>query len=179
MKISVVQSVAEALFRYHSGKYATLPLVEELRRSIKEYPSIGAVSIKASAGRDLMFSVYTRNTFHGMVDHTRRPAVPQPDKKTLLEQTILALISAVVLNFRASPDQMTVKAHGRAKPRWDIATNDDLARVVLLGLSAPVSVITLSDEEFSVFVGGEVVSGWSFRPPEYFNQVLRFPNITR
>lgn len=80
MKISVVQSVAEALFRYHSGKYATLPLVEELRRSIKEYPSIGAVSIKASAGRDLMFSVYTRNTFHGMVDHTRRPAVPQPDK---------------------------------------------------------------------------------------------------
>lgn len=59
----------------------------------------------------------------------------------------------MVLNFRASPDQMTVKAHGRAKPRWDIATNDDLARVVLLGLSAPVSVITLSDEEFSVFVG--------------------------
>lgn len=178
MKEQVVQTVAEAFFRYHSGRFATLPQLELLKQDIKELGQFGAIGITATVGRDLDLFFYSRETFHGMIDRMRKPAIPDPDKEELFEQTLKNVLMSVMLQFKSMPNDFTVKRFTRfGGARWDFVKEDELAMAIGEGLRSKHASFVLSSDAFSVFTGYKGANGWLFRPPRYFGNVIRFPDI--
>lgn len=179
MKEQVVQTMAEAFFRYHAGRYATLPQLELLKQDINRLGQFGAIGITAAVGRDLDLFFYSRNTFHGMVERMRKPAIADQNKEDLFEQTLKTILMTVMLHFRTTPEEFTVKRYNTfGSKRWDIAKNNELLEAMVEGLRAKYSTIVLSEDKLSIFTGFQGSAGWVFRPPRYFNNIIRFPDIT-
>ncbi len=179
MKDSIVLDLVEHMLRYHAGRYATLPVVEALKRDLTALAPFGAVAFNVNVGREMTCMFFSRNSLHGLIATRRYPALDHEEKNDAFPALVESWIKNVVLTLKTTPNAFTVKSyHYPFDRKWRMVDHDELGVAIVRGLTLRNMTMAISNTEFSVFGAPPNSSGWRFKPPVYYDNLLTLPQQT-
>ena len=174
-----IVSVVESLFRFHSGRFHHLPVVDDLKSDLAVKGPFDAVIIDTIVGREMSILLFKRPHIHSPIAMRRYPALVNSDREELFATVMHTLIKTVVFLLRATPQSMMVRAIGR-DPRlshdWEFASSDILGHAIVRGLFSKQCTFCFSQGEFSLHCSDEEFEGWHFKPPVYYNNIFAIPD---